>query len=237
MFDSFGSGVFNITNTTIDGNTGGGIYVDTRAGGTINLINDTIANNEAGGEPAGIAISNTNAGPGTVTNVENTILANNIENGTTDANCGSGGGGFGFEYPVSLGHNISDDTSCSTVFTATGDINNENVHLGALVLDNYTYVLPITASSPAYNAADPSASARVDERGVLRPQCGTYDIGAYEYAFTCPVTSSSSTSTPKAPSTGFSANTNKSANIIVSFSAISASLLLAGVLIRKYSTR
>ncbi|GAA0707556.1 choice-of-anchor Q domain-containing protein [Dokdonella soli] len=46
--------------------------------------------------------------------------------------------------------------------------------------------MPLSASSPAYNAAYICADAQghpiaTDERGVARPQFGSCDLGAYEY--------------------------------------------------------
>jgi hypothetical protein len=40
--------------------------------------------------------------------------------------------------------------------------------------------MAITSTSSVFNAADASASLPADQRGVVRPQAGGADIGAYE---------------------------------------------------------
>jgi hypothetical protein len=50
-------------------------------------------------------------------------------------------------------------------------------------------VLPITQSSPAFDAGSCDPAVKTDERGVSRPQCATCDIGAFEVVcctITCP---------------------------------------------------
>jgi len=236
FIESFGSGTFNITNTTIDGSFGGtGVWInDNGGGGTINLINDTIANNASSSFPAAAGVQIWDAGgPGVTVNLENTILDNNHEISTpfTSDNCSSTSyGGFGSELPTSLGHNISSDSTCSSVFTQTGDLNSTDPLLGSLTLSDETYVLPITSSSPAYNAANASAAPATDQRGVTRPQCGGVDIGAFELA--CIVAPSS----PSSPDTGFGTHSRPLSRLALTLGVISGLLILAG-LSRKYSSR
>ncbi|HEU5181146.1 MAG TPA: choice-of-anchor Q domain-containing protein, partial [Candidatus Polarisedimenticolia bacterium] len=50
----------------------------------------------------------------------------------------------------------------------------------------FTPTMAITMNSPAFNAADPSVTVGVDQRGQERPAMGGYDIGAFELCFTGP---------------------------------------------------
>ena len=53
--------------------------------------------------------------------------------------------------------------------------------LNVLTLDNGTYVRPLAGNSPAIGSAISSGAPTTDQRGVTRPQNGSYDSGAYEY--------------------------------------------------------
>jgi hypothetical protein len=241
MFDSFGSGTFNIINTTLaDSNYASAIWVDVRSGGTINLINDTIADNTTSEGAAGVELWGTNGdGPETTVNLENTILDNNVldDDSTIPANCGTEPvGQFPSLLPTSLGYNISSDDSCSTVLTQAGDLNNTDPLLGSLTLEDNIYVLPITASSPAYNAANGAVAPATDQRGISRPQCGGFDIGAFELA--CVV------STPSVlgdsitvPNTGFGvASNNVSAAVLYTIIGSAATFGIALVFRKLYKT-
>jgi hypothetical protein len=43
-----------------------------------------------------------------------------------------------------------------------------------------TPTMAIAPISPAFNKADPATSLSSDQRGVMRPQAGGFDIGAFE---------------------------------------------------------
>lgn len=229
----FSSGVFNITNTTIEGGNGAeAVWVDDNGGGTVNLVNDTIANNSTNSAPAGAGIEIWDIqGPGLTVNLENTILDNNyiVGNPNTPDNCSTSTFvGLPSELPTSLGHNISNDATCSAAMTLSGDKNSVDPLLGSLLLDANTYVFPITTSSPAYNAADPSSSPATDQRGVVRPQCGTYDVGAYELIHLCqPITNINNGL--KAPNTGYGVNTSRKTSVYTLITISLGLLLLAGI--------
>lgn len=234
FIEAFGTGTFNIINTTIDASNGGtGVWInDNGAGGTFNLINDTIANNASSSFPAAAGIQIWQVSSPTVTvNLENTILYNNheISNPFTSDNCSTTTyGGFGSELPISLGHNISSDSTCSAAFNQTGDLNSTDPLLGALSLSDNTYVLPITSNSPAYNTANAVASPNTDQRGVTRPSCGGYDIGAYQL-YCAPIST-----TPAAPSTGFGIAINNPWEIVGIYGLIAGALSLLALTIYKF---
>jgi hypothetical protein len=103
----------------------------------------------------------------------NTIVADNgVEN--CDGNISS------------LGHNLTDDTSCG--LTEPSDLVVADAMLGPLQ-DNggptETHdLLPggtTTPGSPAIDAGDNAACPTTDQRGVVRPQGAACDIGAVEY--------------------------------------------------------
>jgi len=192
-----GGGIFtnngmNLNLNTIARNTadmGGGIYSDdvihtqepgtisgnhARVGGAIYLTRGwlllggyTIARNTAD-EVAGIYL-----GPDVSSFViGSSILANGSSNcgGTIDVETAS------FDSRATL----SSDSSCETWFTSDTDRHNTSPLLGPL-RDNGgpTPTHALLPGSPAIDA-NPYTGPGADQRGVLRPQGGAYDIGAYE---------------------------------------------------------
>ena len=175
----YGGGIVNdgtqtVTNSTFSGNIanfGGGIYNN---GGTLTVNFTTFSGNftyysQGGGIYNG----------GTLT-VKNSIVANNPG--------GCGGGPF-----ISLGHNLSDDTSCSGSFIQTGDRNNTPAGLDPSGLQNNggpTQTIALLPTSPAVDAIPVSPvnyctdvtgmPVTTDQRGVSRPQGPACDIGAFE---------------------------------------------------------
>jgi hypothetical protein len=171
---SLGGGILNhgtltITNATISGNTatvgdGGGIHNQ----GTLTITNATISGNTA------------SLGGGIYSYGSLTITNSIVANQTAGADCGS------FILPItSNGHNLESATSCG--FAGTGDLQNTNPLLGALA-DNGgpTQTMALSVGSLAIDAGDNAVCAaspvnNVDQRGIVRPQGSTCDIGAYEY--------------------------------------------------------
>ncbi|MBI5304852.1 MAG: hypothetical protein HY868_22140 [Chloroflexi bacterium] len=162
-------GLMTITNVTISGNTAqevAGIHNV----GSMTLTNVTINGNQAtnlNGIAAGIYNSYT---VDSVVRLKNTIIASN---GATP-NCLSDMG-LGI---ISLGHNISTDSSCN--LSATGDKPTTNPLLGSLANNGgATQTHALLSGSPAINAGDNNGCPSTDQRGQSR--VGTCDIGAYEY--------------------------------------------------------
>jgi hypothetical protein len=110
-------------------------------------------------------------------NLKNNIFyANNLDSG--GGNCPTTSGTNGAIN--SLGGNISSDSSCLSYFISS-DKSNIDPLLNVLTLDNGTYVRPLAGNSPAIGSAISSGSPSTDQRGVTRPQNGSYDSGSYEY--------------------------------------------------------
>jgi len=172
----YNNGTLTMTNSTLSGNSagvGGGIYT---YGATVTLSNSTLSGNSAsyyGG--GGIFVYN-----GSATS-KNTIWANN-----SLGNCG---------YPgmISQGYNLSDDTTCSSSLTQTGDLNNTPAGLDPSGLKNNggpTQTIALLATSTAVNAIplNPTnyctdvngAPVTTDQRGFARPGGLACDIGAFE---------------------------------------------------------
>jgi hypothetical protein len=100
------------------------------------------------------------------------IVADN--SAPTDANCNG-------DDATSLGHNLTDDTSCD--FTATGDLVVADAMLGPLQ-DNVgpTETHDLLPGSPAIDAGSVNCPPPdTDQRGVVRPQGAGCDIGAVEF--------------------------------------------------------
>ena len=203
-----GDGTATLTNVTVAANTidqsfGAGI----ENGGTLKLFNVTISANRApagqgGGLANGVGFF-TGAGPRSA-RLNNTIISGNVGN-----NCA-----VDAATPLtSVGHNISNDTSCTGLTAALND--QINVNPGLIpILDSglFVYLYALGPGSPAidrgsgpYDATTDIGCANVDQRGVARPQDGdgngtaVCDIGASRSGIPRP-TSPSPRSTRPIPS-------------------------------------
>ena len=168
-------GTATVTNSTLSGNSawaGGGIYT---LYATVMLANNTISSNSAPYGGGGIFVYN-----GTAT-AKNTILAN----GPSGGNC--------YQPLTSQGHNLSDDSSCSSYFNQTGDLNNTPAGLDPSGPKNNggpSQTIALLATSPAVKAIplNPTnyctdvngAPVTTDQRGFARPAGPACDIGAFE---------------------------------------------------------
>jgi predicted outer membrane repeat protein len=196
-----------VTNSTFSGNSagedGGGIFNS----GTLTVTNSTFSGNKAGANPAtpGGGGGIDNFGTLTVTNStfsgnsgafggatgnlftsKNNLFANN-----PGGNCAAGSNGSSI---TSLGHNLSDDQSCVSGFTQTGDMNSTPAGLDPAGLKNNggpTQTIALLPISPAVDAipvsptnyctaTDGTTPIATDQRGVTRPQGPACDIGAFE---------------------------------------------------------
>ncbi len=153
--------VLEATNVTFAHNTattqgGGGLFV---ANGTATLTNATF-NANISSATAGNSIENSSIAPGTIT-LNNTIIA-----GGSCAGAISDGGG-NLQHP---------DASCgATIAVADPQLGSFGYHGGL------TPTYPIGENGPAHNTARNVACPATDQRGVLRPQFDTCDIGAFEW--------------------------------------------------------
>ncbi|RLT41667.1 MAG: hypothetical protein DWI57_06650 [Chloroflexi bacterium] len=202
-----GGGIFHggsqlaIVNSTISGNqatdNGGGLRLF--FAGTTSLNNVTIANNtadsdkdsaiDAGGDGGGIFGSG-----GTLTTIQNSLIADNLDLSGESPDCSAGIGVI-----TSGGYNlIGTDEGCNWV-GATGDITGTvgslvDPLLGTPVFSGSTpLLLPLLTGSPAIDAGNPItpsssglACESTDQQGTSRPQDGdgigsaVCDIGAFE---------------------------------------------------------
>jgi hypothetical protein len=176
-----GNGSVTISDSTIAGNTarlGGGVYVQNTA--PVSLENVTIADNTAtssGGAGGNVynAYSSTNPLQAT-----NTIIAGGFATTAGTENCGG-------TAPVVGGgaHDLEDRNQCG--LTGAGDLVNTNPLLGPLQNNGGVLsTLALGVGSPAINAGTGCVDAASmplghDERGVMRPQGPSCDIGAFEF--------------------------------------------------------
>ena len=165
----FGGGIDNqgrvtVNNSTIAGNaasTGGGIY---HQGITLVVNNSTIVGNS--GVVGGVASSAN--GPTVASSI---IAANGGRNCFSNFNAFVDGGG-----------NLSSDATCA--FTAATSRNNIDPKLDPNGLrDNRgpTPTIALLPGSPAIGAAVACPPPTTDQRGIIRPQGGSCDSGAYEF--------------------------------------------------------
>lgn len=183
----FNQGTFTLTNSTVSGNSvklryGGGIFNL----GTLTVTNGTVAGNSvpSGGGGIGNFL-------GTLA-LKNTIVANSVSGG----NCYNDQGTFG-----SQGHNLSDDDSCTSLFTNTGDKNSTPAGLDPGGLKNNGGPTPTIALLPASagvdaiptnptnycTLADGTTPIDTDQRGVSRLGGPACDSGAFELVQTITV--------------------------------------------------
>jgi len=154
-------GTLTVSNSTFSGNisfsNGGGIYNE--GGPSVTVTNSTFSDNGSySGRGGGIF------NPGRLT-LRNTIVANSIFGG----NCS-----FGSSL-VDDGGNLDTDGTC------VGTISPDPL-LGPLQNNGGpTQTLAIPMASPAFGGANVANCPATDQRGVLRPQFLSCDIGAYEF--------------------------------------------------------
>jgi hypothetical protein len=182
-----------VTNCTFTGNTtnayGGAIQV--YYPNSFHLTNNTIVGNTASAGAGGVLFESVTDGYNLF--VKNTIMANNIGNGSAnDFYVVSGSAG----RITDNGYNIV-ELSTNKTWSATGDITGDQGSLnisGALAdnaASNGVQTLALESGSVAINAGNSSANGVVsvpttDQRGVARS--GTTDVGAYEFSDATPPT-------------------------------------------------
>ena len=184
-----GAAALTINNATLSGNSavyGGGIFDYGQSGSAILTINNsTLSGNSAS--------ANFNGGGGGIFNqsaaliVANTILANNLGNGS-EADYSINGGTL-----TSLGYNLFGQNGNAGGFSGNGTTDilltgAINTVLSALA-DNGgpTQTMALKLGSVAIDAGDPSQISALDQRGFTRGSAGVgtgthADIGAYEAA-------------------------------------------------------
>jgi hypothetical protein len=176
-----GAGQMTLVNDTISGNSatgdGGGIVFGNGAGNLLTLENVTIADNHAnsdgigGGNGGGVA----RIGFAPAMTLHNTIIAGNSGGGAPDCVGFASGGTI-----TRSGNLIGDLSGCGYPTPGPGDITGVSPLLGPLA-DNGgpTPTRALIAGSPAIDHAAAPCPA-TDQRGVVRPQLGGCDIGAFE---------------------------------------------------------
>jgi hypothetical protein len=159
-------GVLSLTNVTVSGNTaggnGGGIIIDSNPPSMMELNYVTLSGNQAAG--SGQAIYNN----GTV-NLHSTIIES----------IGVGNCAGNASEVVSLGYNISSDSTCLS--GGTDDLLSTDPLLEPLA-DNGggTQTHALILVSPAFDSADTANCPATDQRGISRPRGNECDRGAFE---------------------------------------------------------
>ena len=183
-----------ISGSTFSGNTagdgGGGLYL---SGGTSNTDTATIVNSTLTGN-----LSASGYGAGAHSGATTTHLIND----TIDANTAKIGGGFDAssssatvtntilsgnpggncnEPLTSGGHNVDSGSNCG--LSGSTDQVNTDPRLGSLAGNGGpTATQALQSTSPAIDHGGSSACPSTDQRGVLRPQGATCDVGSFEVA-------------------------------------------------------
>ena len=186
----FSNGTLTIVNSTFAQNQGNTAVGAIESVGTTHLSNSTLYNNSS---PSIGGLFNNQ---GTLT-IKGTLLSK----GSVGDNCAVYQGSISSE-----GGNLSDDTSCTTSFSAPSDLNNIPASLDPNGLQDNggsTKTVALLANSAAVDAIPPDSctdadgnAISVDQRGVTRPQGNGCDIGAFELKQTATTTSIASSSNP-----------------------------------------
>jgi len=178
-----------INSSTITQNIDG-IYAVSVTQGHLELLNSTISGNDDGAirtqfSDAFIKFSTiiNNGAPNlshaSFDGSEVYEIGNSVFQSDTSGNCSNA-------LPVSVGYNVMDDTSCA--FTMTGDLQNTDAMLGAL-LDNGGLTPThkpddgsvVLNKIPIASCTDnQGATVTEDQRGMARPMGTNCDIGSVE---------------------------------------------------------
>jgi hypothetical protein len=195
-----GGGIFNFGTLTVTGSTISGNTAVSGGGGIENQGGSTVTNSTFSGNQATVGAGIRNYGTidlssstfsghsvGGIVNLGTlTVKGTLLQKGPGGNNCTN----FSPGTITSVGYNLSDDASCSSFFTATGDLNSTPTGLDSNGLQNNggpTQTIALLGTSDAVDAIPVSACTDVggntiatDQRGVLRPQGPACDIGAFE---------------------------------------------------------
>ncbi|MDJ0752585.1 MAG: right-handed parallel beta-helix repeat-containing protein [Ardenticatenaceae bacterium] len=175
-------GVMTVTNSTLSGNTTGQNGGGAVNFGTATFLNSTITDNQAAIGGGGISSEGNSF---ITTALTNTIAAGNVISGTAVASdltlLSTTTDSF-----RSGGHNLIGAVGANIgAFSAAGDQTGINAPGLGPLQDNggETFTHELLSNSPALNAGRNIDCPAVDQRGLMRPQGGTCDIGAYEIEY------------------------------------------------------
>lgn len=170
-----------LRNVTISGNLaqgyGGGIFATS---GALSLSNVTITGNVADADDNGTGDGGGLYVTTAAVTLRNTLIGDNVDEGNELNGCGGN--------VTSAGYNLFTQGGCTVTGDTTGNLTGVAAGLGTLG-DNGgpTPTHALLPTSPAKNAGNPAGCARddgallaTDQRGVIRPQFGRCDIGAFE---------------------------------------------------------
>ncbi|NER50270.1 MAG: DUF4347 domain-containing protein, partial [Symploca sp. SIO1A3] len=184
-----GSDFLAMTNVTISGNqagnNGGGIsFGQSSDGDTLMVDSSTITQNTTNGNGGGI-FSNLGNPNDDLIAINNSIIAQNFDNDSSDGNSPDVWGQFSSNNRFNLIGDLGDNTSNGDFLTAEGNQVGTSTNpiapkLGSLQNNGgSTFTHALLEDSPAIDAGI-FAGIGGDQRGVLRPQGSGFDIGAFE---------------------------------------------------------
>lgn len=187
------TGQVTITNSTFSGNTsqsdGGAIAMAdnaaTATGASLTIRNTTITGNTAGtdgtGAGGGVYVAvGAGANAAVAVTIENTIVANNLQNNTTANDLARVAGTLNVRFSL-----VETAPTIGVINgTSTGNVFGQDPLLGPLANNGgTTQTFALLPGSPALNAGDPAfAGAPTDQRGpgFARVSGSAVDIGAFE---------------------------------------------------------
>lgn len=169
--------LFELRNSTVSANMaqgdGGGLFI---TGIGLQINNSTLSNNQADSDNDGFGDGGGYHGAASSGTIGNTLIAANsdLSGGAPDCNVVA-------SNLVNNGFNlIGDDSGCGWTAAAGDILNPVALNLGGLANHGGpTQTHALLSGSPAIDSGGPTCEA-ADQRGIVRPQGTTCDMGAFE---------------------------------------------------------
>jgi CSLREA domain-containing protein/uncharacterized repeat protein (TIGR01451 family) len=165
---SSGGGIFNVSTVTVSNSTFSGNSASSGGGGIVNFGTVTVSNSTFSGNSATGSSGGAIRRSGGTATLKNTIVANSTSGGNCSGVITNGGGNL--SYPDSTCPGINLDPNLGPLqINAPGTTATHALLSGSAAIDAVTDCTDLS-----------STPVTQDQRGVMRPQGGTCDIGAYE---------------------------------------------------------
>ena len=172
----------SLVNSTLSGNAIHGLSAQFTNNNDFTITNSTVASNGQDGL-AGIGFTIFDPVFGEIPVRPDLLVRNSIIADNTRSNVTTPALDAQAEVPQTDGFNIVGDNSAAVNFTEPTDLNNTDPMLLPIALNapGTTRTHALAPGSPAIDHASASFAPPADQRGIVRPQGGADDSGAFEF--------------------------------------------------------